>query len=69
MGLGVPWDNAYIEPKKGQFSVMFINMEIQRKEQSSMMFINQFQTIHQILSNLRNSLNPIDVLIATDEIT
>ena len=35
MGLGAPWDESYLEH--------------QQKEQSSVIFVNQFPTIHQIL--------------------
>ena len=35
---------------------MFINLETQQKEQSSVVFINESTKIHQTMSNLRNCL-------------
>ena len=40
--------------QKEQYYVMFINLETPKKEQSSVMFKNQFPTTHQKISNLRN---------------
>ena len=72
MGLGSPWENAYIEPqqkeksplvfmnlepqKRGKYSLVFINKKTQQKEQNSVMFINKFPKINQKMSNLRYCL-------------
>ena len=57
MGIGNPWDDAYLEPQqKEESSMVFINIQPWQNKQSSVMFINQFPTNHQKHSNLRNCL-------------